>query len=111
VIERDKRCIFRFAALQSPVGTAVLRRAGFSGDLPDSVVLLEGDGMYFRSDAAIRTCVLLGGWWRVAGIFRIVPRRLRDKVYDRVAANRYAWFGRKEGCWVPTPALRERFLE
>lgn len=111
LIRRDNRSVFRFAALQSAVGADLLRRAGLTGDLPDSVVLVEDGRCLVRSDAALRICTLLGGWWRLLGIFRIVPRRLRDGVYDRIAGKRYAWFGRQESCWLPTPALRERFLD
>ena len=54
----------------------------------------------------------LGGWWRLPALAAAVwPRFLRDWCYDRVAANRYRWFGRREVCRVPHPELLERFLD
>jgi len=40
-----------------------------------------------------------------------VPRFIRDRVYDAVAARRYRWFGRRDVCMVPTPELQKRFLK
>jgi predicted DCC family thiol-disulfide oxidoreductase YuxK len=45
------------------------------------------------------------------GVFRILPRALRDWLYRLVAKNRYRWFGKSETCMMPTPELRARFLE
>ena len=40
-----------------------------------------------------------------------MPRVLRDPVYDFVARHRYRWFGRRDACLIPTPELRNRFLD
>jgi predicted DCC family thiol-disulfide oxidoreductase YuxK len=41
----------------------------------------------------------------------VVPRFIRDPVYDMIARNRYRWFGRRTACLVPTPATRDRFID
>ncbi len=110
VIERDPGGIFRFAPLQSDVARDLLSRAGLAAEELDSIVLIEGDEAWIESTAALRIASRLSGLWPLLAVFRIVPRFLRDAVYQWVARNRYRWFGRKEACMVPTPELRERFL-
>ena len=76
----------------------------------DTVVLLDDKGMHTRSDAALRTVWHLGGIWRVAVVLRIIPRALRDAVYDLIARHRYRWFGKRAECRIPEPSDRDRFL-
>ncbi len=115
VLDHDARGRFVFAALQSEEGRRVLARAGMTpgepGADPDSIVLVEGGRAYERSDAALRIARGLGAPWSLAAVFLAVPRFLRDAVYRFVARRRYRWFGKKAACRVPTPSLRERFLE
>lgn len=111
VIEHDDDARIRFASLQSDVGRAVLDRLDLPPDDLETVVLLEGTRAYTKSAAAIRACEHLGGVYALARLGWLLPRRLRDWLYDVVAANRYDWFGRREQCMVPTPELESRFVE
>lgn len=111
VIEHDPHGKIRFASLQSDVGQAVLDRLDLSSEDLETVVLLEENRAYTRSAAAIRVCELLGGVYRVAGVGWLLPRRVRDWLYTVVADNRYEWFGQKDQCMMPTPELRERFVD
>ncbi len=112
ILDRDPAGYFRFAALQSEAGSKALAahgRAAPAGE-PESIVLIEGDRVYDRSDAALRIARRLGGAWSLLYAFIVVPRVVRDAVYRFIARNRYRWFGRTEECRVPTPELRARFL-
>ena len=109
VIARDRSAHFRFGALSSPAAQELLRAAGVHTP-PDSIVLLEDGRVHFRSDAALRVARRLPFPWPLAFALTIVPRVVRDGVYDFIAARRYRWFGRREVCMVPTPELRRRFL-
>ena len=111
VIERDHSARFRFAALQSAAAAPLLRDAASGQSLPDSIVLVEDGRVFTRSTAALRIARGLGFPWAAAYWLIAIPRPLRDRVYDFVARNRYNWFGRRDICMVPTPALRARFLE
>jgi predicted DCC family thiol-disulfide oxidoreductase YuxK len=111
VIERDPDAYFSFASLQSEAAARLLSAHGYEGATLDSVVLLENGRLYSRSDAALRVARHLGRGWPLLGGFRVVPRFVRDRVYDWIAANRYQWFGRRDECMIPTPELRARFLE
>jgi predicted DCC family thiol-disulfide oxidoreductase YuxK len=109
VIRRDRAELFRFAPLQGETARERLPEA----DLRDlnTVVLWEAQGVFRKSTAAARILARLGGAWRFAGaLIRVIPRPLRDVGYTLVARYRYALFGKKETCRVPTPAERSRFL-
>jgi predicted DCC family thiol-disulfide oxidoreductase YuxK len=115
IIRRDPRGVFRFAALQSPAAAALLKDAPVrSGPLPDSIVLVEGDGaarVSTQSTAALRIARRLRFPWPVLYALIVIPRPIRDWVYDFIAARRYRWFGKRDSCMMPTPELRARFLE
>jgi predicted DCC family thiol-disulfide oxidoreductase YuxK len=112
VLERDRASAFDFASLQSAAARGVLAKAGRdAARLPDSVVLVDEDGVHLRSEAALRIAGRLRQPWPLLAVFRILPRALRDAAYDFVARRRYRWFGKRDACLVPTPALRARFLD
>ena len=112
IIDRDPAARFRFAALQSDAAAEVLASLGSDVPAPgaDSIVLVEDGRAYQRSDAALRIAKGLRQPWPLLGAFLVVPRPVRDWVYDLIAKNRYRWFGRQDACRVPTPDLRERFV-
>ncbi len=110
VIRHDPAGKIHFAALQSNTGQQVLRQAGLSGEQLSSVVLYYQDRLYTRSDAALELLRLLGGFWSFFYLFRIIPRFVRDTIYEWIARNRYRWFGKREECMIPTPELKSRFL-
>src|SRR5437773_733528 len=103
VIARDPGARFQFAALQSDSARRLLARVDGLRQVPDSVVLVDRGRVYTRSSAALRIARGLPFPWSLARALLVVPRPLRDWVYDRVARHRYRWFGRKDTCIVPTP--------
>jgi predicted DCC family thiol-disulfide oxidoreductase YuxK len=110
IIKRDKKKLFRFASLQGETGQEILRRFGLPADDLNSFIFLENDKIYTRSTGALRMLKALGGGWKLLYGFIIVPRFIRDAVYNWIARNRYKWYGKKDECMIPTPALKERFL-
>jgi predicted DCC family thiol-disulfide oxidoreductase YuxK len=111
VIERDPTAIFRFAALQSDFGQAILAKNGiYTEGSPDSIILVENDVVYDRSTAALRIAKRLSGGIQFMAVFLIVPKFIRDFFYKIIAKNRYRWFGKQESCWLPTKELKARFL-
>ena len=107
VIVRDSRKQFRFASLQSPVAERLLGRR----DDLESMVLVEDGAIYRKSTAALRIARRLDGLWPALAVFLVVPRFLRDAVYDWIGRRRYRMFGKRAACWVPSPELAERFLD
>jgi predicted DCC family thiol-disulfide oxidoreductase YuxK len=136
LLRADRRGALRFAPLQGETARRMLgvghgtergtvrrtgRETGFgtghgtglgtgADDGLDTLVFADGRGTALRSEAVLRALGALGGLWRVSGLLRLLPRPLRDAVYDAVAARRYRWFGRRAACRIPAPSERDRFL-
>jgi predicted DCC family thiol-disulfide oxidoreductase YuxK len=110
LIARDPHARFRLASLQSPPGQAILAWCGLPTDEFDTMVFVEGGKAYFKSTAFLRVVRHFPWPWPLLSLAVAMPAFLRDWVYDRVALNRYALFGRREMCLVPTPDIRKRFL-
>jgi len=115
VLDRDREARFRFAALESEVGREALAGAfgdgAFEkGEIPDSLVLVDAEGVHLRSEAVLRVCAALGLPWSLSAVARIVPRGLRDRVYDGVAARRHR-LSRAATCPVFTSEELERFAD
>ena len=111
VIERDLDSRFQFGALQSAAARRVLDQHHASSPLPDSVVLVEEGRVFTGSTAALRIVRRLRFPWPLAASLLLIPRPLRDWIYAGVARRRYRWFGKREHCMVPTPALQSRFID
>ncbi len=78
---------------------------------PDTIVFLTEDGrMFTKSDAALRIGACLGGAYPLVLVFLLVPRFLRNALYDYVARNRYHWFGKDDHCRIPHPDEAARFF-
>lgn len=110
ILTHDPAGKFKFAALQSETGQAILQRHGLGTEKFNTVVLVVNDQIFLRSDAPLEIARLLGGGWRLFYIFKILPRFLRDAAYNLIALNRYRWFGHLEECMLPRPEWKERFL-
>lgn len=110
VIRRDSKRRFRFASLQSEVGQRILREHGRSQTEFDSVLYLRDGVLMEKSGAALRIAKNLDGLWPVMTVFLLIPPVIRDAVYAWIARNRYAWFGKRETCRVPSAEERSLFL-
>jgi predicted DCC family thiol-disulfide oxidoreductase YuxK len=111
IIQRDPKKKFRFASLQSPLGQKILEEIHLpSGEL-HTMVLVEDSRCFLKSSAALHVSKKMKGLWPLLFAFIIVPPFIRNRVYDWVARNRYHWFGKKEECLIPSPDLKDRFLE
>jgi predicted DCC family thiol-disulfide oxidoreductase YuxK len=114
VIERDKEARFAFATLQSDAARRELAKVLSKNEidaLPDSIVLLDSDGVHVRSAAALRIARGLGPRFALLRLGIVLPRPIRDAVYNLIARNRYRWFGRRDTCMTPTAELAARFLD
>jgi len=107
VIARDSRRRFRFASLQSAAAERLLGER----DQLESMVLVTDGKTYRKSTAALLIAKRLDGAWPLLAAFLVIPRPLRDAVYDFIGRRRYRMFGKREECWVPRPELTERFLD
>jgi predicted DCC family thiol-disulfide oxidoreductase YuxK len=111
ILDHDRAARVRFAALQSETGRALLKKHRLPPDRLDTLVLVEGNRPAVRSTAALRIARYLDAPWPLLTALLLLPTFLRDAAYELLAANRYRWFGRLDACRVPTPELRQRFLD
>ncbi|GAB3428401.1 thiol-disulfide oxidoreductase DCC family protein [Niabella aquatica] len=111
ILKRDEKGVFKFTALQSDKGKALLAASGMPAAHLKSFVYIHNNKVYTRSDAALKVAAQLSYPARLLSWFIIVPKFIRDIVYDLIARNRYKLFGRKNECMLPTPELRARFID
>ena len=110
ILKRDGNRRFRFASLQSDVAKDLTRPFGVDPSALNTMMLVQDGTLYKRSDAVLRIARRLRFPWMLSSVFLVLPRFLRDPVYNFVGRNRYRWFGKKDECMIPTPEIRERFL-
>lgn len=111
IIRKDPESKFRFSSLQSESAQLLLGQLGLPHDSFDSIVYITEDAFYIKSTAVLRILRGLSGGLRHLYILIIIPRFIRDVVYDFIAERRYKWYGVRESCMIPTPELQKRFLE
>ncbi|MEM7297406.1 MAG: DCC1-like thiol-disulfide oxidoreductase family protein [Bacteroidota bacterium] len=111
IIKRDKKAYFRFSSLQSNYAQSVLPPDLIDENNLQSLVLQENGKTLTRSSAALRIAWYLPRFWSLLYIFIIIPKFMRDAVYDLIAKNRYKWFGKREECMIPSEELNSRFIE
>ncbi len=111
VIKRDPERKFHFVSAQSDVGQGLMRICGLNHNDFDSNLYLEKGVSYYKMDTVTGILNVIGGGWKLINIVKILPRRFRNWVYDRIARNRYSLFGRTDTCLVPNADIRERFID
>lgn len=109
IIKRDPKGYFQFAAQQSDSGI-MLRSKYAVPDTLDSILVIDQHRVYNSSDAALHISKHLNGLWSILYVLKVIPKPIRDVVYKFIAKNRYAWFGKKDSCMIPSPEIRNRFL-
>ena len=110
VIRHNPNGPIRFASLQSEKGRYRLQEMGLDSEKLSTVIFEKNGRVSTKSDAVLGLLWELGGFWKLSVLGRIIPRFLRNALYDLIASRRYAWFGKREFCMIPTPELKERFL-
>ncbi len=111
IIERDAEGFFKFAPIQTEIGQKLLEEYKIDKAKTDSIILVENGDAYIHSTAALRISRKLGGIWSLLYVFIILPKFIRDFFYKLFAKYRYKLFGKKDECMIPTPEIRQRFLE
>lgn len=110
IIRKDKKDKFKVGALQDSVVKDLLKDYTIDENYLDSLVLIQGDDVFYKSSAALRIARDLGGFWQIFYIGILLPESIRDRIYDWIGRNRYKWFGKKETCRLPTPSEKEKFI-
>jgi len=111
IIKNDSKNYFYFASLQSDFGQNILKKNELNYTDFNSFILLNDNNIYQESTAALQVVKHLKFPINMLFVFIVVPRFIRDFVYQFIAKNRYKWFGKKNECWIPSPHLKEKFID
>jgi predicted DCC family thiol-disulfide oxidoreductase YuxK len=110
ILDHDQDAHFQFAPSQSTAGKDILQQFGLDQKASASVILIDNEKVYTKTDAVIQIATHLKGWPSLFSIIKFIPKPIRDFAYDLVAKNRYAIFGKRETCRIPDESIRHRFL-
>ncbi len=112
ILKNEADSTLLFSSLSSNAGKQFLQeRWTQDSAVPDSIIVIDRDGIYVKSDAALYIAGHLKTPWRFLSYFKWVPRPVRDVVYDLIARNRYRVFGRQDTCMIPQPECISRFID
>jgi predicted DCC family thiol-disulfide oxidoreductase YuxK len=110
VMRHDRRKLYRLLAAQTPLGRALYAHYGLDAQTYETMILIVDGVALLQSEAVIRIAQGLGFPWSLAAVARIMPRSWRDALYGVLARNRLRILGRRETCFMPSPADADRFL-
>jgi len=111
IINGDPNGKFAFAPIQSSIGQELIDKYGAEMVGIDTWLLVKDGQCYERTDAALEITKDLTGYWYLFRVFKILPRPVRDFFYRLIGRNRYALFGKRDTCMIPTEDVCDRFLE
>ena len=111
ILKRDPKKIFRFVSLQSKVASDLLEMEGVHAHNMRTIILLKNGKTFYQSNAILEIVRQLTAPWPLLYVFKLVPRFVRDGLYNLVSKNRYSWFGKRDTCRIPSIDERGQFLE
>lgn len=111
IIKVDQRQRFKLCSVQSPEGQSILNHFKMPTDQFDTMLLVEGNQYFDKSDAFLNVVNKLGFPWRLLYVFKILPKGIRNWLYDRIALNRYYLFGQYDSCMLPSKENENRFIK
>jgi predicted DCC family thiol-disulfide oxidoreductase YuxK len=109
LIKYDKKGVLKFASLQGNYAKDFINETEIQS--MQSILFFDGKMLYKKSTAVLKLSRLLGGWHQLLLLGYILPRFVRDWLYNTVAKNRYRWFGQKDQCMLPSKGFENRFLD
>ncbi len=111
ILAHDQKAKFQFASNQSQAAIEMMDQMWLDANLLNSVVLVEGNLIYTKTDAIIKISIDLYGWPRFFRLLKFIPKPIRDFFYDSFARNRYRLFGKRSICMIPDQKFKDRFLD
>ena len=111
IVKVDTQQRFKLCSVQSPEGQSILNYFKIPTDHFDTMLLVEGKQCFEKSDAFLNTMRKLSYPWRLFTAFKILPKGIRNWLYDRIARNRYYLFGENDSCKLPSKENENRFLK
>ena len=111
ILDKDNKNQFKFVALQSEKGKALIDQYNLPKNEFDSFILISDNKVLKKSCAAFDIAEQINGWPKLFVSLKFLTTILTDFVYDIIAKNRYNLFGKKEFCRIPTSEEKDKFFE
>lgn len=111
IIKFDQQKQFMLCSVQSPEGQSILAHFNMPTEHFDTMLYVEGSQCFDKSDAFLNIINKFGFPWRILYVFKLIPKGVRNWLYDRIALNRYTLFGKYESCMLPSKENEHRFLK
>ncbi len=111
IIKHDREHLFKLCSVQSDAGKKILVHFDFPADFYETMLFVEGNKCYKQSDAFFKVVAKLGYPWKIVCIFWLIPKPIRNWMYDRIALNRYRLFGKYDYCSLPNADHEARYLD
>lgn len=110
IIKNDKKQQFKLCSVQSLEGKKILNHFQFPTEHFETMLYVEGNQYYQKSEAFFNVIQKLGMPWSLLTILKILPKSLSDWLYDRIALNRYTLFGKYDYCRLPEADHQNRYI-
>ncbi|MEM8497196.1 MAG: DCC1-like thiol-disulfide oxidoreductase family protein [Pseudomonadota bacterium] len=110
LLKHERRSRYQFAPLQSTAARPWLRAYGLSAADFGSVLAIDGQRLYCKTEAVFHLLREARWYWRLLRVALLIPRPLRDSIYDFVGSHRYRWWGSATYCVIAEPLWRDRLL-
>ena len=110
ILRLDRAERFRFATAQGDIGQGLYRYLDLPTDNFETYLLVADGKVHQRTAAVIEIAKRLGWPWKAGVALIVIPRPIRDALYNLIARHRYRIFGRSTACGMADPAVRERIL-
>ena len=110
ILRFDSKKFFYFSNLDSSFSKKVIKENKVESLEGKTIILYHNNKIIIKSNAAIKIAYLLGGFFKIFIIFKILPNFIRDGIYDVISRNRYRWFGKSDSCYIPKKEILDRFI-
>ena len=110
ILKYDKDAYFQFAPSQSNAAMGIMQQFGLEQQAITSVILIDNEKVYTKTDAVIQIANRLSGWPSLFRLLKFIPKSIRNFGYDLIAKNRYTLFGKRASCRIPDASIQDRFL-
>jgi len=110
LIRVDKTMKFRFVSIQSERGQKMLNQIHENVIMTESIIYLKENKSFRESSAVLEILTDIGGVWKLIAVLKLIPKPIRNKLYQLIAKKRYHYFGKRATCLLPSPENKKRFL-
>lgn len=110
VLDNHPNQHIRFVSFQSEKAIPFLEKYEIQN--LDSIVCIDKENCYTKSDAILKILGMLDSHWRYLRFLAIVPKRVRNGVYNIIAKNRYKIIKKNHySCRMLTLNEKQMFLD